>query len=117
MASPPVAWDQGGRKVWNRPFPTFRCRGPERLAKQRGELPHPRRHRPVAKKAEWLGGKPGVGVWGRCSEACTYPHGTRASGPLSEKRGKWPSRKWSKVGLGIAGRKPERPGTEGEKTK
>lgn len=37
-----------------------------------------------------------MGVWGGCSEACTYPHGTRAPGPLSEKRvsqaesgGKW----------------------------
>lgn len=59
-----------------------------------------------------------MGVWGGpgAPEACTYPHGTRASGPLSEQRVKWPSRKWRKVGLGTARRKPERPGTRGRQS-
>ena len=49
-----------------------------------------------------------MGVWGGCSEACTYPHGTRAPGPLSEKRVKWPRRKCRKVGLGTARRRQDK---------
>lgn len=68
------------------------CLGPGRLAKREESFPLSPPPPQGRKEGRMARRKTRGGGVGRVLEACTYPHGTRASGPLSEQRVKRPQK-------------------------